>query len=128
MRLWEAKSGTPLAIFRQFDDEVLDCTFSLNGKLVAGCSADGAAKVFSVTTKSELGDLEGHDDAEVSRVQFSPSGNRLITVSGDKTLKIWDARTGFLIQTLQGHTDDIFAASFSYDGETIITASKDNTC
>ena len=58
------------AIFRQFDDEVLDCTFSLNGKLVAGCSADGAAKVFSVTTKSELGDLEGHDDAEVSRVQF----------------------------------------------------------
>lgn len=85
MRLWEAKSGTPLgfeintnflykykfaAIFRQFDDEVLDCTFSLNGKRVAGCSADGVAKVFSVTTKSELGDLEGHDDAEVSRVQF----------------------------------------------------------
>jgi len=50
----------------------------------------------------------------------------------DGTLKsyfrIWDAKTGFLIQTLEGHTDDIFAASFSYDGTTIITASKDNTC
>ena len=45
-----------------------------------------------------------------------------------KKLRIWDAKTGFLIQTLEGHTDDIFAASFSYDGTTIITASKDNTC
>ena len=54
---------------------------------MAGCSADGEAKVFSVATKNELGDIEGHQDAEVSKVQFSPSGKRLITVSADKTLK-----------------------------------------
>ena len=29
---------------------------------------------------------------------------------------------------LAGHTDDIFSCSFNYEGDTIITGSKDNTC
>ena len=75
------------AIFRQFEDEVLDVAFSLNGQFIAGCSADGDVKIFHVSTKKEVGDLEGHDDAEISKVHFSPNGNRLITASADKTLK-----------------------------------------
>lgn len=34
----------------------------------------------------------------------------------------------FLWQVLTGHTDEIFSCGFTYDGNTIITASKDNTC
>ena len=111
MRLWEAESGTPLgkwfenwsskifqyfknhffyrlkAIFRQFEDEVLDVAFSLNSQYVAGCSADGESKIFHVASKREIGDMEGHLDAEISKIQFSPNGNRVITTSADKTLK-----------------------------------------
>ena len=29
---------------------------------------------------------------------------------------------------LEGHTDEIFSAAFNYEGDTIITGSKDNTC
>ena len=32
------------------------------------------------------------------------------------------------VQILEGHTDEIFSAAFNYDGDTIITGSKDNTC
>ena len=31
-------------------------------------------------------------------------------------------------QVLEGHTDEIFSAAFNYEGDTIITGSKDNTC
>lgn len=32
------------------------------------------------------------------------------------------------MQVLEGHTDDIFSCAFNYEGDTIITGSKDNTC
>ncbi len=32
------------------------------------------------------------------------------------------------MQTLDGHNDEIFSCAFNYEGDTIITGSKDNTC
>jgi WD40 repeat protein len=29
---------------------------------------------------------------------------------------------------LEGHDDEIFSCAFNYEGDTIITGSKDNTC
>lgn len=33
-----------------------------------------------------------------------------------------------MLQTLEGHTDEIFSCSFNYEGDIIITGSKDNSC
>ena len=33
-----------------------------------------------------------------------------------------------VLQVLMGHEDEVFSATFSYDGGRIVTASKDNTC
>jgi WD40 repeat protein len=35
---------------------------------------------------------------------YSPDGLRMVTASRDRTLKIWDAKTGTEIATLTGHT------------------------
>jgi dynein assembly factor with WDR repeat domains 1 len=48
--------------------------------------------------------------------------------SSDRTVKIWDIENGSCRQTLEGHKEDIFSCAFNYEGDTIITASKDNTC
>ena len=52
--------------------------------------------------------LSGHEE-EVSKVQFNPSGTKILTASSDKTAKIWKSETGELEQTLTGHTDEIFS-------------------
>jgi dynein assembly factor with WDR repeat domains 1 len=52
----------------------------------------------------------------------------VITASSDKTCKLWDVDTGACVQTLEGHTDEIFSCAFNYEGDRIITGSKDNTC
>lgn len=62
------------------------------------------------------------------QVCFNPQGTKCITASSDKTCKVWDASTGECLQTLPGHTDEIFSCAFNYEGDTIITGSKDNTC
>lgn len=65
---------------------------------------------------------------KIDTVCFSPNSQHLLTSSLDRTSKLWSLENGCCIQTLDGHTDDVFSCAFSYNGDTIITASKDNTC
>jgi dynein assembly factor with WDR repeat domains 1 len=41
---------------------------------------------------------------------------------------LWSVDTGNETQVLEGHEDEIFSCAFNYEGDTIITGSKDNTC
>jgi len=52
----------------------------------------------------------------------------VLTVSADQTARLWSSETGDQLQVLEGHEDEIFSCAFNYKGDTIITASKDNTC
>ena len=58
---------------------------------------------------------------------FSSDGQHIVTASDDKTARVWNASSGHLLATLQGHTDKVESAVFSPDGQYIVTASLDNT-
>jgi WD40 repeat protein len=45
----------------------------------------------------------------------------VVTGSYDKTAKVWDAKSGALVLTLNGHTEGVFSASFSPDGSRVLT-------
>jgi hypothetical protein len=70
--------------------------------------------------------FEGHS-AAVYAAAFSPDGARIVTGSGDKTARIWDAATGSLLKALEGHSEAVSAAAFSPDGARIVTGSWDKT-
>ncbi len=61
----------------------------------------------------------------VSSAQFSPDGKTVVTASGDKTARLWDAATGRELHVLRGHEDLVLSAQFSPDGKTVVTASWD---
>ncbi|MBW4558235.1 MAG: AAA-like domain-containing protein [Trichormus sp. ATA11-4-KO1] len=69
--------------------------------------------------------LLDHSDV-VTRVKFSPDGQKLASASWDKTIKIWQ-RDGKLLQTLRGHTDAVWSINFSPDGKLLVSASRDKT-
>ena len=69
--------------------------------------------------------MRGHE-AWVS-AQFSPDGKTVVTASGDKTARLWDAASGQELQVLRGHEDSVNSAQFSPDGKTVVTASEDKT-
>jgi predicted oxidoreductase (fatty acid repression mutant protein) len=76
--------------------------------------------------QSEQLTLKGHTGA-VSSASFSPDGSRVVTASGDRTAKIWDAKSGVEVRTLKGHTGAVTSASFSPDGSRLVTTSYDQT-
>jgi WD40 repeat protein len=59
----------------------------------------------------------------VNHAGFSPDGKRIVTASADKTAKVWDATSGKLLVSLEGHTDSVKSAAFSPDGRRIVTVS-----
>lgn len=67
----------------------------------------------------------------VNCVRFSPDGNKLVTVSSDKTGFIYDGKTGDQVSKLGStgaHTAGIYSATWSPDSKKILTASADKTC
>src|SRR5262249_14432716 len=75
---------------------------------------------------SSLLTLNGHTKL-VLGATWSPDGSRVLSGSGDKTAKVWDAQTGAELLTLKGHTDWVRGVSWSPDGSRVLTGSDDGT-
>jgi hypothetical protein len=70
---------------------------------------------------TDLATLEGHDDSVLS-VAFSFDGKRIISGSGDHTVRMWDAETGAELHVFRGHRDGACSVAFSHDGKRIVSA------
>src|SRR5262249_16603567 len=73
-----------------------------------------------------IGPLVLQNKTEVNGVAFSPDGERLASAGGDGTIKIWNSRTGVVVQTLpHAHAKSVVAVAFHPDGRCLASAGAD---
>lgn len=70
---------------------ILSIAFSIDGQRLVATGLGGVI-LCDAQTLEVLLEVFGHTDY-VRSAAFSPAGSRLVTVSGDATARIWDARS-----------------------------------
>lgn len=62
---------------------------------------------------------------------MSPNGDFVAAGSLDKSVRVWDTRTGMLVERLdgkvEGHEDSVYSVAFAPDGRSLVSGSLDKT-
>ncbi|HET9909004.1 MAG TPA: WD40 repeat domain-containing protein [Anaerolineales bacterium] len=88
-----------------------------------GNDQDFAVRLWDVGSGLSIGKLEGHTGI-VWGVAFSPNGQMLVSVSSDKTAKIWDWNTATLLHSID-LPGEVVSAGFSPDGQFLTVGGVD---
>jgi len=141
-KLWDAQTGQLKASLSGHKGYIYTLEFSPESKSVLTASADNTAKLWDANTGEMKFSLLVHDKGDwadrfirwgtvedegwiISQAYFSPDGKTILTISGDKTPKLWDTTTGKLRATLT-HDQVTPLAAFSPDSQLVATESYDS--
>jgi WD40 repeat protein/serine/threonine protein kinase len=89
--------------------------------------SSGGARVVIWDARTGAQVFEVERGSWILHASWSPDGARIVTGSRDGTIKLWDARTGALLQTLTGHEKQVAGAELDPSGRRVLSASVDLT-
>lgn len=139
VRIWDAASGDLLKTLDAGAGQLFNIAFSPDGTRVAagsgwwsafgfgppvGTAVHNAVHVWDAHSGEKTLTLAGHR-GRVSAVCFSPDGERIVSSSQDRSVKIWDARSGQELHSAEDITNNKIA--LSPDGKEIACADDDGT-
>jgi len=120
-----AEANLANSAFTKIFGAVFAVAFSRDGKLFATGDSGSAIGLWQVSDCQQIVFCKGHTDW-IRSLTFSPDGTTLASASFDKTVKLWDIRTGECLKTLQAH-GRVNSVSISPDGTTLASGSDDKT-
>lgn len=70
--------------------------------------------------------LKGHT-GKIRCVAIMPDGQRAVSGSDDRTVRVWDLMVGQCLTTLKGHTGSVYGLAATADGQRAVSGSADQT-
>lgn len=140
-RLWNVQTGNLVREWKSigtFAHPVKSLAFSpqtseiavgyQNGFLHTYDIGSGKKRLTARPRKQKLEFPDDHpDNRSVSCIAFSPDGKLFAAGYWDHIVRVWDAKSGKMLQVLRGHTKGLFDIAFSPDGTRLLTGSFDET-
>ena len=135
VRFWDARSNTPMFACAGHRAAVLATAWAPDGRLFASGDHAGEVRVWDPATgKEACRPLAGHK-AWVTALAWEPHHSStaasgwcelLASASKDRSVRVWNVRTGSCLAVLAAHTDSVEALRWG-GGGLIFTASRDRT-
>jgi WD40 repeat protein len=118
----------PAQILRGDANHIASVAYTPDGQFLAAGMDNGQVQVWE--TQTQLPALTIHLESAknnwVYGLDYSPDG-RFLAVGGDPPITIWDASTGSLVTTLEGHTGLVYGLDYSPDGRFLASGARDHT-
>jgi len=97
------------------------------GEILASGSDDYTIFLWKPSeSKNSIIRMTGHQQA-INLIVFSPDGRLLASGAFDKSIKLWDGKTGKFICSLRGHIGAVYQVCWSADSRMLCSGSKDST-
>ncbi|MEM8613234.1 MAG: AAA-like domain-containing protein [Cyanobacteria bacterium P01_H01_bin.105] len=93
--------------------------------LLSATNLDGSLQIWNLETKALEQTIQAHEGAAWD-VEFSPTGDFLVSGGADRQVKVWSL-DGRLLNTLSGHEGMVWQVAVSPTDQTISSASVDGT-
>jgi WD40 repeat protein len=124
IRIWNVQTGELLRTIKGQSYTVNSVDFSPDGALIASAGWADGVTIWNVATGEKASHFSEHPHY-VDRMAFAPDWSRAATAT-DNLLKIWDARSGELLHTLEhGPADwEIDEVRFSPDSSLVVSAEE----
>ena len=104
------------------------------GSRLSSCNTNATPTTHDISRFSAKSKHGGQTDQPRSlrALTFSPDRTRLCSAQHvghgqDHSLKMWDAQSGKVLRSLEGHEDEVTTVAFSSDGKSLVSGGKDNT-
>ncbi|MDX2305475.1 MAG: caspase family protein [Microscillaceae bacterium] len=127
IRLIDLETMQQVSQISEQEDVINSLTFSADGKYLASGSSDNSIRVWDVSMPSSpklISVLKGHIES-VQHVAFLNS-KKLVSVSYDKTILLWDWANNNIDQKIEQHSDKVSALACSPDGKYFASGGYDN--
>ena len=133
IRLWDVETGTHQRVLTEEAGYTDNLTFSPDGKILAGIRA-GNISLWDVHSAVQLNTItKDSDRADYTCIAFGPDGKVLASGAENKTIRLWDVKSGTLLHTFIEFDDRRYipryatTLAFSSDGSTLASASNNGT-
>ncbi|MEM1307979.1 MAG: WD40 repeat domain-containing protein [Cyanobacteria bacterium P01_H01_bin.153] len=114
------------ARFNQSFGGIHSLAFCPEGKLLAAGDSKGRIHLLRRRDYQQVGLLMGHvSNLWVASVAFAKSHPWLVSGSFDKTIRLWDLRSGECLKILEGHSHWIWTVAISSDDRFIASGGDD---
>ena len=133
LKVWDVATRRLIRRLNGHTGYCLSLDFSRDGKLLASCSRDGTAILWSTETWKATRTIQNPDKESLYKsgrpgmydgVALSPDGKLLALASREGTVQLWDVANGNLLDSLKGHSSAVMSVIFSPDGRTLVSGRR----
>ncbi|MEC4893370.1 MAG: NB-ARC domain-containing protein [Oscillatoria sp. PMC 1051.18] len=122
-----SNSNLNKSVFTQSFGGIWSLAFSPDSQIIAVGDSHGQVRLLRVEDGQSIAIFNERHTWWTVSLAFSPDGEKLVSSSLDKTIKIWSINTGKCLKTIRGHTAWVWSTIFSPDSQIIASGSDDTT-